>query len=165
MIEMEKTKCKLNICGVEVTAAGVDSEAAERIAGAVRTRMQAVLGAAYGVSIEKAAVLTAMNLCEELARRDAELEEIRAHEAQLEDELAQIGGADGLRIRLQQAEGKLKLCEEQLRRLQEAEKNAEKQAREKPAAREPKAPSVPLKNPLRPDFGDEAGLVSFFEKE
>ena len=72
---MEKTRCKLNICGVEVTVAGdVEREAAEKIAEAVRGRMQRILSTAYGASIEKAAVITAMNLCEELARRDQELE-------------------------------------------------------------------------------------------
>ena len=67
---MEKTRCRLNICGVEVTVSGdMDRAAAERIAEAVRSRMQQVLNTAYAASIEKAAVITAMNLCEELARR------------------------------------------------------------------------------------------------
>ena len=49
---MEKTRCKLNICGVEVAAAGdVNREAAEKIAEAVRARMQAVLQTSYGASI------------------------------------------------------------------------------------------------------------------
>ena len=69
---MEKTRCRLNICGVEVTVSGdMDRAAAERIAEAVRSRMQQVLNTAYAASIEKAAVITAMNLCEELARQEA----------------------------------------------------------------------------------------------
>ena len=71
---MEKTRCRLNICGVEVTVSGdMDRAAAERIAEAVRSRMQQVLNTAYAASIEKAAVITAMNLCEELARQEAAL--------------------------------------------------------------------------------------------
>ena len=153
---MEKTRCKLNICGVEVAAAGdVNREAAEKIAEAVRARMQAVLQTSYGASIEKAAVLTAMNLCEELARRDQELEASRAHTAALEAELKQIGGADGLKARLAQAEGKLKIAEEQLQRAQ---------ASKEPVKRET-APAVEMRNPLRPDIGEQEGLVSFFAKE
>ena len=105
---MEKTRCKLNICGVEVTVSGdADRDAAEQIAGAVRTRMERVLSTAYAASVEKAAVITAMNLCEELARRDAALRESEEKVRQLEAELHEIGGAEGLRQRLQQAEGKL----------------------------------------------------------
>ena len=55
---MEKTRCRLNICGVEVTVSGdMDRAAAERIAEAVRSRMQQVLNTAYAASIEKAAVI------------------------------------------------------------------------------------------------------------
>lgn len=153
---MEKTRCKLNICGVEVTVAGdVEREAAEKIAEAVRGRMQHILSTAYGASIEKAAVITAMNLCEELARRDKELEASHAHAAALEAELKQIGGADGLKARLAQAEGKLKIAEEQLQRVQ---------APKEPVKRET-APAVEMRNPLRPDIGEQEGLVSFFAKE
>ena len=55
--------------------------------------------------VEKAAVITAMNLCEELARRDAALRESEEKVRQLEAELHEIGGAEGLRQRLRQAEG------------------------------------------------------------
>lgn len=154
---MEKTRCRLNICGVEVTVSGdMDRAAAERIAEAVRSRMQQVLNTAYAASIEKAAVITAMNLCEELARQEAALRQSEEKAAQLEEELRQLGGAEGLRARLQQAEGKLKLAEEQVRRLQ-AQPAA---APEKPAGQ-----PVPMRNPLRPDIGEQEGLVSFFAKE
>ena len=158
---MEKTRCRLNICGVEVTVSGdMDRAAAERIAEAVRSRMQQVLNTAYAASIEKAAVITAMNLCEELARQEAALRQSEEKAAQLEEELRQLGGAEGLRARLQQAEGKLKLAEEQIKRLQA-----------QPAAAQPAAPEniagqpVPMRNPLRPDIGEQEGLVSFFAKE
>lgn len=154
---MEKTRCRLNICGVEVTVSGdMDRVAAERIAEAVRSRMQQVLNTAYAASIEKAAVITAMNLCEELARQEAALRQSEEKAAQLEEELRQLGGAEGLRARLQQAEGKLKLAEEQIKRLQ-AQPAA---APEKPAGQ-----PVPMRNPLRPDIGEQEGLVSFFAKE
>ena len=154
---MEKTRCRLNICGVEVTVSGdMDRAAAERIAEAVRSRMQQVLNTAYAASIEKAAVITAMNLCEELARQEAALRQSEEKAAQLEEELRQLGGAEGLRARLQQAEGKLKLAEEQIKRLQ-AQPAA---APEKPAGQ-----PVPMRNPLRPDIGEQEGLVSFFAKE
>lgn len=158
---MEKTRCRLNICGVEVTVSGdMDRAAAERIAEAVRSRMQQVLNTAYAASIEKAAVITAMNLCEELARQEAARRQSEEKAAQLEEELRQLGGAEGLRARLQQAEGKLKLAEEQIKRLQA-----------QPAAAQPAAPEkiadqpVPMRNPLRPDIGEQEGLVSFFAKE
>lgn len=158
---MEKTRCRLNICGVEVTVSGdMDRAAAERIAEAVRSRMQQVLNTAYAASIEKAAVITAMNLCEELARQEAALRQSEEKAAQLEEELRQLGGAEGLRARLQQAEGKLKLAEEQIKRLQA-----------QPAAAQPAAPEkiagqpAPMRNPLRPDIGEQEGLVSFFAKE
>lgn len=94
---MEKTRCRLNICGVEVTVSGdMDRAAAERIAEAVRSRMQQVLNTAYAASIEKAAVITAMNLCEELARQEAALRQSEEKAAQLEEELRQLGGAEGL---------------------------------------------------------------------
>ena len=158
---MEKTRCRLNICGVEVTVSGdMDRAAAERIAEAVRSRMQQVLNTAYAASIEKAAVITAMNLCEELARQEAALRQSEEKAAQLEEELRQLGGAEGLRARLQQAEGKLKLAEEQIKRLQAQPAAAQPAAPEKPAG-----PPVPMRNPLRPDIGEQEGLVSFFAKE
>lgn len=156
-LKMEKTRCKLNICGVEVTVSGdADRDAAEQIAGAVRARMERVLSTAYAASVEKAAVITAMNLCEELARRDAALRESEEKVRQLEAELHEIGGAEGFRQRLQQAEGKLKIAEAQLR-----------QARVQPAAPAEKPAGMPveMRNPLRQDVGEQAGLVSFFAKE
>ena len=133
-----------------------DRDAAEQIAGAVRARMERVLSTAYAASVEKAAVITAMNLCEELARRDAALRESEEKVRQLEAELHEIGGAEGLRQRLQQAEGKLKIAEAQLR-----------QARAQPAAPAEKPAGMPveMRNPLRQDVGEQAGLVSFFAKE
>lgn len=158
---MEKTRCRLNICGVEVTVSGdMDRAAAERIAEAVRSRMQQVLNTAYAASIEKAAVITAMNLCEELARQEAALRQSEEKAAQLEEELRQLGGAEGLRARLQQAEGKLKLAEEQIKRLQAQPAAAQSAAPEKIADQ-----PVPMRNPLRPDIGEQEGLVSFFAKE
>lgn len=157
---MEKTRCRLNICGVEVTVSGdMDRAAAERIAEAVRSRMQQVLNTAYAASIEKAAVITAMNLCEELARQEAARRQSEEKAARLEEELRQLGGAEGLRARLQQAEGKLKLAEEQIKRLQ-AQPAAQPAAPEKIAGQ-----PVPMRNPLRPDIGEQEGLVSFFAKE
>ena len=158
---MEKTRCRLNICGVEVTVSGdMDRAAAERIAEAVRSRMQQVLNTAYAASIEKAAVITAMNLCEELARQEAALRQSEEKAAQLEEELRQLGGAEGLRARLQQAESKLKLAEEQIKRLQAQPAAAQSAAPEKIAGQ-----SGPMRNPLRPDIGEQEGLVSFFAKE
>lgn len=155
---MEKTRCKFNICGVEVTVSGdVDRDAAEQIAETVRARMQEVLRTAYAASVEKAAVITAMNLCEELARRETALQESEERAARLQEELRQLGGAQGLRARLQQAEGKLKIAQEQLERLR-GQADAEKAV---PTA----APAGTMRNPLRPDIGDESGLVSFFAKE
>lgn len=158
---MEKTRCRLNICGVEVTVSGdMDRAAAERIAEAVRSRMQQVLNTAYAASIEKAAVITAMNLCEELARQEAALRQSEEKAAQLEEELRQLGGVEGLRARLQQAEGKLKLAEEQIKRLQAQPAAAQSAAPEKIAGQ-----PAPMRNPLRPDIGEQEGLVSFFAKE
>ena len=138
----------------------MDRAAAERIAEAVRSRMQQVLNTAYAASIEKAAVITAMNLCEELARQEAALRQSEEKAAQLEEELRQLGGAEGLRARLQQAEGKLKLAEEQIKRLQAQPAAAQPAAPEKPAGQ-----PAPMRNPLRPDIGEQEGLVSFFAKE
>ena len=80
---MEKTRFRLNICGVEIIVSGNSNEtSAHEIADAVRARMQRILNTAYAASVEKAAVITAMNLCEELeaerARTAALEEEVRA---------------------------------------------------------------------------------------
>ena len=49
---MEKTRFKLNICGVDVTVSGdVDRDGAEAIAERVRVRMEEVLNNAYGATI------------------------------------------------------------------------------------------------------------------
>ena len=87
---------------------------------------------------------------------DAALRESEEKVRQLEAELHEIGGAEGLRQRLQQAEGKLKIAEAQLR-----------QARAQPAAPAEKSAGMPveMRNPLRQDVGEQAGLVSFFAKE
>ena len=75
---MEKTRFKLNICGVDVTVSGdVDRDGAEAIAERVRVRMEEVLNNAYGATIEKAAVIAAMNLSEELSRTEAALNQAR----------------------------------------------------------------------------------------
>lgn len=162
ILDMEKTRCRLNICGVEVTVAGdMEREAAEQIAEAVRSRMQRVLSTAYAASVEKAAVITAMNLCEELARKDVELQANKARVAELERELKQIGGADGLKMKLSQVEGKLKLAQEQLSRVQSARHMPNEAAQ--PAKTE--TVKTEMRNPLRPDLGDQTGLVSFFAKE
>ena len=82
---MEKTRIRLNICGVEIIVSGdADRDSTEQIAEAVRVRMQRILSTAYAASVEKAAVITAMNLCEELARQSVELEEARNRAAELE---------------------------------------------------------------------------------
>ena len=130
---MEKTRVRLNICGVEIIVSGnVEETATQQIADAVRSRMQNILNTAYAANVEKAAVITAMNLCEELEdanRRMAELEE-------------------------------------ELNMLRETAKTVETAApvvqKSEPAV---SAKKKPLKNPFRPDFGDQTGLVSFFLKE
>ena len=124
---MEKTRFRLNICGVEVLVSGnADEAAAREIAEAVRSRMQRILNTAYAASVEKAAVITAMNLCEEL---EAE----RARTAALEAEL-------------------------------KAAKEAAKEVPVQTVLFKP-VQKKPLRNPLRPDMGDQTGLVSFFAKE
>ena len=130
---MEKTRIRLNICGVEIIVSGdADRASTEQIAEAVRVRMQRILSTAYAASVEKAAVITAMNLCEELARQSVELEEARNRAAELEAALkeAQAAPAPALIV-------------------------------------EPAAPvkKTALRNPFRPDLGDQTGLVSFFAKE
>ena len=134
---MEKTRFRLNICGVEIIVSGdVDETATQEIAEAVRSRMQRILSTAYAASVEKAAVITAMNLCEELAGQYAELEAVRAHAAELEEEVKNLRESAAA---VQPAP------------VQETYKET--------------APKKPLRNPLRPDFGDQTGLVSFFAKE
>ena len=135
---MEKTRIRLNICGVEIIVSGdADRASTEQIAEAVRVRMQRILSTAYAASVEKAAVITAMNLCEELARQGAELEEEKTRAAELEAALKETQAA------LTQA------------------------APAPVAAAQPAAPAekTALRNPFRPDLGDQTGLVSFFAKE
>ena len=89
---MEKTRIRLNICGVEIIVSGdADRQDAEKIADIVRNRMQRILSTAYAASTDKAAVITAMNLCEELEAangRIAELEKALAEtkEAEFDNE-------------------------------------------------------------------------------
>ena len=135
---MEKTRIRLNICGVEIIVSGdADGASTEQIAEAVRVRMQRILSTAYAASVEKAAVITAMNLCEELARQGAELDEEKARTAALEAAL------------------------------KEAQTALTQAAPAPVAAAQPAAPAekTALRNPFRPDLGDQTGLVSFFAKE
>lgn len=137
--EMDKTRFRLNICGVEIIVSGdVDEAATQEIAGEVRARMQSILSAAYTTSVEKAAVITAMNLCEELARQNTELEAVRAHIAELEDEVKAL-----------------------------RENHVQTEPVQTKIAETPEntVPKQPLRNPLRPDLGDQTGLVSFFARE
>ena len=130
---MEKTRVRLNICGVEIIVSGnVEETATQQIADAVRSRMQNILNTAYAANVEKAAVITAMNLCEEL----------------------------------EDANRRLAALEEELNSLRETAKAVETAAPVVQKA-EPtvSAKKKPLKNPFRPDFGDQTGLVSFFLKE
>lgn len=119
---MEKTRIRLNICGVEIIVSGdADRQDAEKIADVVRTRMQRILSTAYAASTDKAAVITAMNLCEELEAANGRI-------AELEKALAE---------------------------------------RPAPAVKtaDPSAPKQTLRNPFRPDLGDQTGMVSFFARE
>ena len=130
---MEKTRVRLNICGVEIIVSGnVEETATQQIADAVRSRMQNILNTAYAANVEKAAVITAMNLCEEL----------------------------------EDANRRLAALEEELNILRETAKAVETAApvvqKSEPTV---SAKKKPLKNPFRPDFGDQTGLVSFFLKE
>lgn len=105
---MEKTRFKLNICGVDVTVSGdVDRDGAEAIAERVRVRMEEVLNNAYGATIEKAAVIAAMNLSEELSRTEAALNQAREEADALRTKTKEFAGADGLKARLSEAEMKL----------------------------------------------------------
>ena len=152
---MEKTRFKLNICGVDVTVSGdVDRDGAEAIAERVRVRMEEVLNNAYGATIEKAAVIAAMNLSEELSRTEAALNQAREEADALRTKTKEFAGADGLKARLSEAEMKFGVLQEKLRL---AENRAE-------AAETLDLPPIDLRNPMLPDYGDETGLVSFFEK-
>lgn len=169
---MEKTRFKLNICGVDVTVSGdVDRDGAEAIAERVRVRMEEVLNNAYGATIEKAAVIAAMNLSEELSRTEAALNQAREEADALRTKTKEFAGADGLKARLSEAEMKIGVLQEKLRlaenRAEAAEKEAEAAAQNAAhaAAAEPlDLPPIDLRNPMLPDYGDETGLVSFFEK-
>ena len=113
---MEKTRFKLNICGVDVTVSGdVDRDGAEAIAERVRVRMEEVLNNAYGATIEKAAVIAAMNLSEELSRTEAALNQAREEADALRTKTKEFAGADGLKARLSEAEMKLGVLQEKLR--------------------------------------------------
>ena len=90
---MEKTRVRLNICGVEIIVSGnVEETATQQIADAVRSRMQNILNTAYAANVEKAAVITAMNLCEELEDANRRL-------AALEEELTHGGSGGRQRVR------------------------------------------------------------------
>ena len=159
---MEKTRFKLNICGVDVTVSGdVDRDGAEAIAERVRVRMEEVLNNAYGATIEKAAVIAAMNLSEELSRTEAALNQAREEADALRTKTKEFAGADGLKARLSEAEMKLGVLQEKLRL---AENRAEAAQKEAAAAEPLDLPPSDLRNPMLPDYGDETGLVSFFEK-
>lgn len=169
---MEKTRFKLNICGVDVTVSGdVDRDGAEAIAERVRVRMEEVLNNAYGTTIEKAAVIAAMNLSEELSRTEAALNQAREEADALRTKTKEFAGADGLKARLSEAEMKLGVLQEKLRLAENRAEAAEKEAKAAAqnaahtAAAEPlDLPPIDLRNPMLPDYGDETGLVSFFEK-
>lgn len=168
---MEKTRFKLNICGVDVTVSGdVDRDGAEAIAERVRVRMEEVLNNAYGATIEKAAVIAAMNLSEELSRTEAALNQAREEADALHAKTKEFAGADGLKARLSEAEMKLGVLQEKLRLAENRAEAAEKEAEEARAAAQNAAaetldlPPIDLRNPMLPDYGDETGLVSFFEK-
>lgn len=169
---MEKTRFKLNICGVDVTVSGdVDRDGAEAIAERVRVRMEEVLNNAYGATIEKAAVIAAMNLSEELSRTEAALNQAREEADALRTKTKEFAGADGLKARLSEAKMKLGVLQEKLRLAENRAEAAEKEAKAAAqnaahtAAAEPlDLPPIDLRNPMLPDYGDETGLVSFFEK-
>ena len=169
---MEKTRFKLNICGVDVTVSGdVDRDGAEAIAERVRVRMEEVLNNAYGATI---AVIAAMNLSEELSRTEAALNQAREEADALRTKTKEFAGADGLMARLSEAEMKLGVLQEKLRLAENRAEAAEKEAEEAKAAAQNAAhtaaaepldlPPIDLRNPMLPDYGDETGLVSFFEK-
>lgn len=150
---MEKTRFKLNICGVDVTVSGdVDRDGAEAIAERVRVRMEEVLNNAYGATIEKAAVIAAMNLSEELSRTEAALNQARLSEAEMK-----LGV---LQEKLRLAENRAEAAEKEAEEAKAAAQNAAHTAAAEPLD----LPPIDLRNPMLPDYGDETGLVSFFEK-
>ena len=169
---MEKTRCKLNICGVDITVSGdVDTEAIERIAQAVRVRMQNALQSSGTATVEKAAVITAMNFCEELARRD---ERHRAQERRIGELEAELREARAMKRRLTQTEAKLHIAEEKLTRAETAlnERNANTPLQLRVIGQPQTArtddrdePGEALKNPLRPEHDGGEGLRSFYLKK
>ena len=149
---------------MDVTVSGdVDRDGAEAIAERVRVRMEEVLNNAYGATIEKAAVIAAMNLSEELSRTEAALNQAREEADALRTKTKEFAGADGLKARLSEAEMKLGVLQEKLR-LAENRAEAAQNAAHTAAAEPLDLPPIDLRNPMLPDYGDETGLVSFFEK-
>ena len=129
---MEKTRFRLNICGVEIIVSGnVDETATQQIADTVRSRMQTILNTAYAASVEKAAVITAMNLCEEL----------------------------------EEANRRVLALKEEVKALREGALSAAVAEPVRPVAEPVVSSAKKLRNPFRPDLGDQTGLVSFFLKE
>lgn len=171
---MEKTRCKLNICGVDITVSGdVDTEAIERIAQAVRVRMQNALQSSGTATVEKAAVITAMNFCEELARRDERHRALEKHIGELEAELRE---ARAMKRRLTQTEAKLHIAEEKLTRAENslAERNANANAPlqlrvigqpQNSGTDRRDEPGEALRNPLRPEHDGGEGFRSFYLKK
>ncbi len=168
---MEKTRVKLNICGVDITVSGdVDREAVERIAQAVRQRMESVLRSSGTATVEKAAVLTAMNFCEELARRDERFRALEKRVAGLENEEKALRD---VKRQLAQTETKLRAAEEQLLRAEE-EKKKKQSAAPPPTltvlsgaadGEPPKDNGEALKNPLRSAMEPEERFRSFYAKK
>ena len=153
---MEKTRFKLNICGVDVTVSGdVDRDGAEAIAERVRVRMEEVLN-------------------NQQVRPEAALNQAREEADALRTKTKEFAGADSLKARLSEAEMKLGVLQEKLRLAENRAEAAEKEAEEAKAAAQNAAhtaaaepldlPPIDLRNPMLPDYGDETGLVSFFEK-
>ncbi len=166
---MEKTRVKLNICGVDITVSGdVDREAVERIAQAVRQRMESVLQSSGTATVEKAAVLTAMNFCEELARREDRYRTLEKRAAALDSEAKALRD---VKRQLAQTEAKLHTAEEQLRRAEEKKKQT---AAPPPTltvlsgaadGEAPKDNGEALKNPLRATPEEQEGFRSFYAKK
>ena len=102
---MEKTRFKLNICGVDVTVSGdVDRDGAEAIAERVRVRMEEVLNNAYGAHHRESG-----GHCGHEPERGAFPHGGRLNQAREEaDALAhkrskEFAGADGLKARLSES--------------------------------------------------------------
>lgn len=171
---MEKTRFKLNICGVDVTVSGdVDRDGAEAIAERVRVRMEEVLNNAYGATIEKAAVIAAMNLSEELSRTEAALIRPRGSgcPAHKDKGICRCGRPEGPPFRsgnkARRFAGKAAPCRKPRRSCGKGSGRSESRCQNAAhtAAAEPlDLPPIDLRNPMLPDYGDETGLVSFFEK-